>query len=215
MTLRHIPKPVLMVALLSCLTACAVYDDYGHGMVVASKLPADQATPVDLPANAPTISQRYLPGNVSSSFEHRGFDILVPYRTPVLAAADGIVARVSLSLLYGHQVFLNHTHPQQGLRLQTRYFHLAEAGVVSGEAVQRGQRLGYSGVSGLAGLFPHLHFEVHSLDDSDPPVAQKYLDPQLFWVDGIGKVSCFDRTAGFEAAAGLTYPVPCRGMEWD
>ncbi len=216
MHLRPDLKLIAFFMLLPGMTACAVYDKYGHGIVVRSKLAADEATPVVLPANAPTISQRYLPGDVASAFEHKGFDILVPHRTPVLAAADAIVARVSLSLLYGKQVYLNHTEPQQGLRLQTRYFHLSERLVEEGQAVERGQVIGYSGATGMAGVYPHLHFEVHSLDDSDPPIAQGHLDPQLFWAEGVGRVTCFDRSAGPEPIPpGLTYPVPCRDVDWD
>lgn len=215
MSVRRLTAWFVVAPLLLGNGGCAVYEKYGHGIVVKSKLAA-QATPVELPANAPTISQRFRPVNLPREPGHKGFDMLVPHRTPVLAAADGQVARVSLSVLYGKQLFINHARSAQGYRLQTRYFHLTERTVSAGQVVQRGQLIGYSGASGMAGVYPHLHFEVHRLDDADPAVAQGYLDPQLFWFDGVGKVTCFERGRDYAATpVTLTYPVPCRGLDWE
>jgi hypothetical protein len=68
----------------------------------------------------------------------------------------------------------------------------------------------------MAGIYPHLHFEVHRLSDAVPPVATRFLDPQLFWVDGVGKITCYDSNRDWiESPVALTYPVPCRGVEWN
>ena len=195
------------------LPACSYYDSHGYGRVAKSRL--EQPTPVLLPTDAPSISQRFRPTTGSANSNHRGFDILVPSETAVLAAADGRVARISISVLYGRQILLNHDRGDAEYALQTRYFHLSGFGVSEGERVSRGQVLGYSGLSGAAGAFPHLHFEVHRLNDEEPPRAIGVLDPQHYWVDGVGRVTCYERTRDFAAARGLlTYPVPCRGMEW-
>jgi len=204
---------LLLVALL--LGGCSIYQKYGHGNVVNSRMERDRQTAVVLPANAPSISQRFNPRIGPSNTDHRGFDILVPARTPVLAAAGGVVSRVQLSLLYGKQLMLDHGRSVAGFRLQTRYFHMTERVVQAGEVVRRGQLLGYSGMTGLAGGFPHLHFEVHRLSDADSPVAVGFQDPQLFWVDGVGRVTCYDRTRAYPSTpAVLTYPVPCLGLDW-
>ncbi|MDH3218234.1 MAG: M23 family metallopeptidase [Gammaproteobacteria bacterium] len=208
-------RQMTIMLLLATLPACGVYEKYGHGWLARSRLPQAEATPVILPANAPSISQRFRPQTGPSNGDHRGFDILVPARTPVLAAADGQVERVTLSLLYGNQVFLNHGRSIAGFRIQTRYFHLSEKQVGDGETVQRGQLLGYSGATGMAGVYPHLHFEVHRLDDADPPAPVRFLDPQLFWVDGEGRVTCYDPARAYPLTpTALTYPVPCRDIEW-
>jgi len=213
--------PVLNNRFLACFlllllpVGCGVYHKHGHGKIVGSKLDSDLQTPVTLPANAPSISQRFNPRTGPSNADHRGFDILVPTGTPVLAAADGVVSQVRLSLLYGRQVMLDHDRGAAGFRLQTRYFHLTEQRVSAGESVRRGQLLGYSGMTGLAGMFPHLHFEVHRLSDTEPAAAAGFQDPQLFWVDGVGRVSCFDSSRAFPPTpAMLTYPVPCQGLKW-
>ncbi len=211
-TNRFLTGVLLMVLMPG---GCSVYQKYGHGSIVKSKRDSTLQTPVVLPANAPSISQRFNPRTGPSNNDHRGFDILVPTRTPVLAAADGVVSQVRLSLLYGKQVMLDHDRGSGGFRLQTRYFHLTEQRVRAGESVRRGQLLGYSGMTGLAGMFPHLHFEVHKLNDADPAVASGFQDPQLFWVDGVGRVNCYDRTRAYpQTPAMLTYPVPCLGLEW-
>ena len=204
---------VSLALLALSLQACGYYEKRGYGWVAKSKL--EQPTPVVLPVEAPSISQRFRPATGPASSNHRGFDILVPSGTPVLAAADGRVARVSFSGIYGRQLLLDHTPGGTGLALQTRYFHLSEKLVIEGERVRRGQLLGYSGLSGLTGVFPHLHFEVHRLSDDDPPRAIGLLDPQLFWVDGSGQITCYDRGRDFTSTPELlTYPVPCRGIDW-
>ena len=82
--------------------------------------------------------------------------------------------------------------------------------------VGRGELIGYSGASGMAGLFPHLHFEMFRLNEAEPPVAVEYLDPQLLWVDGVGQVTCFDLARSYPGEPlRLTYPVPCRGLAWE
>ena len=194
---------------------CSIYEKYGYGWVAKSKLDSAQVTPLELPEHAPSISQRYRPLFATSHGAHRGFDVLVPSGTPVLAASNGDVARVKFSILYGNQVMLNHGSIAAGFRIQTRYFHLSEIIVAEGEKIRRGQLIGYSGVTGLLGGFPHLHFEVHQLNDDDMPVAIGDLDPQLFWVDGKGRVTCYESARDFTPVpVSLSYPVPCRDLTW-
>lgn len=205
---------LLAAAIPLATSACGYHQKHGYGWVARAQTP--DPTPLKLPEEAPSISQRFRPVAPPSANEHRGFDILVPQRTPVLAAADGKVARVSRSFLYGRQILLNHAQTAPGYRLQTRYFHLAEQSIERGETVKRGQLIGYSGATGIAaGPFAHLHFEVHRLDQADPAVARSFVDPQLFWVDGEGMVTCFDRQREYvPTPLHLTYPVPCRGISW-
>ena len=205
-------RPIFLLLPL-LIAGCGVYDKYGYGWVADSKL--TRPTPVQLPDNAPSISQRFRPQDPPVT-EHRGFDILIPARTPVLAAAAGVVSRVSVSLRFGREIAIDHDRAVDGIRLQTRYFHLAEQVVAEGDGVRRGQLIGYSGASGMAGVYPHLHFEVHRLDDTNPGATLRVLDPQLFWVDGPGQITCFDRDRGFRRSpARLTYPAPCLGLEWE
>lgn len=200
---------------LQLLAGCGVYTRYGHGMVAESRLPAEAVTVLEMPAQAPSISQRFRPEGVSAKTEHRGFDILVPSGTPVLAAADGVVSGSQTTMYYGRIVTVDHAATAGGQRIQTRYYHLSERLVEAGERVRRGQPLGRSGQSGLTGVFPHLHFEVYRLNGATPPLATVFLDPQIFWVGGPGRITCFDRRVEWpREPVGLTYPVPCRDIPW-
>ena len=211
---RRICLRLLAATLGAALGGCSIYADHGYGWVARSRLDPGLATPVLLPPEAPSISQRFRPDDLPFDPGHRGFDLLVPSGTPVIAAADGRVSRLLLTPMFGRQLRVDHGRGDAGHRLQTRYVHLSAQLVREGEAVRRGQLLGYSGMSGLAAGFPHLHFEVHRLDDADPPRARGYLDPQRFWVDGVGRVTCFERGREYvEAPVRLTYPVPCRGSD--
>jgi murein DD-endopeptidase MepM/ murein hydrolase activator NlpD len=71
---------------------------------------------------------------------------------PVLAANDGIVMNASWLGIYGNCVVLDH-----GMGVQSLYGHLSSFDVKVGDKVTRGQTLGRSGATGLAGG-DHLHF---------------------------------------------------------
>ena len=202
----------LLLAALS-LGGCGLYQSHGYGRVARSPLPGEYVTPVTLPENAPSISQRFRPVDLPRDGGHKGFDIFVPHGTPVLAAAPGTVSNVDLSLLYGKRVFVDHARVADGFRLQTRYFHLTEQVVAPGQRVARGEVIGYSGATGMAGVFPHLHFEMFRLNEQEPPIAVEYLDPQRYWIDGVGRVTCFRQGQDYAGEPlRLTYPVPCRAI---
>jgi murein DD-endopeptidase MepM/ murein hydrolase activator NlpD len=85
---------------------------------------------------------------------HLGFDLAVNQHTPVVAANDGVVVHAAFFGIYGNAVIIDH-----GCGLQTLYGHLSSIDVKEGEAVKRGQVIGRSGQTGLAGG-DHLHFTV-------------------------------------------------------
>lgn len=85
---------------------------------------------------------------------HRGIDIGIPTGTPILASADGVVARSYYSSSYGEVVFINH-----GGGIVTVYAHNSRRLVSEGQRVSKGQVIAYSGNTGDS-TGPHLHFEV-------------------------------------------------------
>ena len=86
---------------------------------------------------------------------HQGIDIAAPTGTPVLAATGGRVALAGATNDgYGIQVLIDHP---DGTR--TRYGHLSQLLVGSGESVAQGQLVGRVGSTGYS-TGPHLHFEV-------------------------------------------------------
>jgi murein DD-endopeptidase MepM/ murein hydrolase activator NlpD len=86
---------------------------------------------------------------------HTGVDLGGPAGTPILAAADGIVAlATSDGIGYGNYVVIVHDGG-----LTTLYGHLAVIGVKAGDQVHQGQPIGAEGSTGNS-TGPHLHFEV-------------------------------------------------------
>jgi murein DD-endopeptidase MepM/ murein hydrolase activator NlpD len=83
---------------------------------------------------------------------HLGFDLAAVARTPVPAANRGVVVLSRYFGIYGNTVLVDH-----GLGLATLYSHLSSIDVKEGETVERGQVLGRTGKTGLAGG-DHLHF---------------------------------------------------------
>jgi len=83
---------------------------------------------------------------------HLGFDLAVTTRVPVVAANDGVVMNAKWLGIYGNCVILDH-----GMGVQSLYGHLSSFDVGVGDQVKRGQTLGRSGMTGLAGG-DHLHF---------------------------------------------------------
>ena len=83
---------------------------------------------------------------------HLGFDLAVTAHVPVLAANNGVVVNASWLGIYGNCVVIDH-----GLGVQTLYGHLQSFDVKVGDKVTRGQPVGRSDSTGLAGG-DHLHF---------------------------------------------------------
>ncbi len=99
------------------------------------------------------IVSRFGPGR--SGERNNGIKIAVPLGTPILAAADGVVAYAGSDVAaFGGLVILKH-----GSSLTTVYGHAAQLLVTRGQAVKKGQRIALSGNTGFADR-PELHFEV-------------------------------------------------------
>ena len=90
---------------------------------------------------------------------HSAIDILAPYGTPVIAADDGYILRLSRNKAGG--IVLYATDPEE--RVAYYYAHLAGyyEGLSPGKAIQKGDTIGYVGTSGNAPEnTPHLHFQI-------------------------------------------------------
>ena len=126
---------------------------------------APQFWPVTGPITGP-FGERSDPFNGEGAF-HAGVDISSSYGQEVLAPADGDVTFADVFSGYGRMITLDHGHG-----LTTRYGHLSGVVVVSGQHVQRGQVIGYVGMTGRS-TGPHLHYEVRINDTPVNPT--KYL----------------------------------------
>jgi murein DD-endopeptidase MepM/ murein hydrolase activator NlpD len=85
---------------------------------------------------------------------HLGFDLATTQHAPVIAANDGKVVWAAPLGIYGNCIVVDH-----GYGLQSIYGHLSELAVKEGDMVTRGQVMGRSGSTGLAGG-DHLHFSM-------------------------------------------------------
>ncbi len=83
---------------------------------------------------------------------HLGVDIASTARAPIKASNSGRIVYAGRFGIYGQAVVIDH-----GLGLQTLYGHLSQIGVKKGDQVKKGQIIGRSGATGLAGG-DHLHF---------------------------------------------------------
>jgi murein DD-endopeptidase MepM/ murein hydrolase activator NlpD len=121
--------------------------------------------PVEGPITG-SFGERTDPFNGEGAF-HCGVDISSSVGQPVIAPADGIVDFADFMSGYGRAIILDHGHG-----ISTRYGHLANFAVISGQQVHRGDTIGYVGLSGRS-TGPHLHYEVRI---NDTPVnPKKYL----------------------------------------
>lgn len=99
------------------------------------------------------IVARFGPGASGEKFN--GVKIAVPLGTPILAAADGVVAYTGSGVpTLGGLVILKH-----GDGWTTVYGHASQLLVQRGQSVKRGQTIAISGDSGFADR-PEVHFEM-------------------------------------------------------
>jgi murein DD-endopeptidase MepM/ murein hydrolase activator NlpD len=85
---------------------------------------------------------------------HLGFDLSNVKNTPIPAANDGKVVWAERLGIYGNCIVVDH-----GFGLQSIYGHLNQINVKAGDMVKKGQIMGLSGATGLAGG-DHLHFSM-------------------------------------------------------
>jgi murein DD-endopeptidase MepM/ murein hydrolase activator NlpD len=104
---------------------------------------------------------------------HLGFDLASTSAVPVVASNRGKVLHADYLGIYGNCVILDH-----GMGVQTLYAHLSSLDVKPGDMVDKGQALGRSGMTGLAGG-DHLHFTV--LVSGHPVNAVEWWDAH--WIE--------------------------------
>lgn len=113
-----------------------------------------------------SFGERIDPFNGEGAF-HSGVDISSAYGNRIVAPADGVVTFTDSMGGYGKAIVIDH-----GNGISTRYGHLSGYAVTSGQAVHRGDIIGFVGESGRS-TGPHLHYEVRI---NDTPVnPYKYL----------------------------------------
>lgn len=85
---------------------------------------------------------------------HLGFDLASLKQSPVPAANAGKVVFTGYLGIYGNMVVIDH-----GLGLQSLYSHMSEISVENGANVAKGDIIGKTGATGMAGG-DHLHFGI-------------------------------------------------------
>lgn len=136
--------------------------------LLPSKRPGVLAWPAKLKKDGGValITQKYgltlYSAKLYSSGFHNGLDLGIPVGTPVFAAEAGKVVAVDNNdrsywqkYQYGQYILIEHPN-----NLTTLYAHLSAVDVKKGDAVKRGDLIGYSGNTGYS-TGPHLHFGVY------------------------------------------------------
>ncbi|NPA17309.1 M23 family metallopeptidase [Persephonella sp.] len=95
---------------------------------------------------------------------HPGVDLRAKWGTPVYATARGLVEYAGKKGNYGKLIIIQHNYG-----FKTLYGHLSRIKVKTGDYVEKGQLIGYSGSTGLING-PHLHYEVRYLQRPLNPV---------------------------------------------
>ncbi len=98
---------------------------------------------------------------------HLGYDLSITQHVGVEASNDGKVIYAAPLGIYGNCVVLDH-----GYGLQTIYGHMSEIAVHEGDMVKRGQIMGKSGETGMAGG-DHIHFSMQ--------LEGVQIDPKEWW----------------------------------
>lgn len=105
-------------------------------------------------ANFADFRNYYYQGEKIDEQTHLGFDMAVVKQYPISASANGKVIFSDYFGIYGNTVILDH-----GYGIMTLYAHLSRIDVQEGDLVKKGQKLGHSGETGLAGG-DHLHYSL-------------------------------------------------------
>ncbi|MFO7570282.1 MAG: M23 family metallopeptidase [Smithellaceae bacterium] len=98
---------------------------------------------------------------------HLGVDLASTARAPIEASNAGLVVFTGELGIYGNAVIIDH-----GLGLFSLYGHLSAIDTSVGKSVAKMEKIGYSGLTGLAGG-DHLHFSIIA--------GGQFVNPQEWW----------------------------------
>jgi murein DD-endopeptidase MepM/ murein hydrolase activator NlpD len=112
---------------------------------------------------------------------HEAIDIMAARGTPVIAADDGTIARLTRHGLGGTSIY--QYDPQAHYAYYYAHLDHYAAGLHEGQRVARGEVIGYVGTTGNAPpLAPHLHFTILDLASPGRRWKGSALDPYPFLV---------------------------------
>ncbi|HEX6332711.1 MAG TPA: M23 family metallopeptidase [Flavisolibacter sp.] len=98
---------------------------------------------------------------------HEGIDIFAPRKTPLMAAADGVITSVREGGIGGKTVWLR----PSGKNYSLYYAHLDQQHVREGQFVKAGEIIGTVGNTGNARTTPpHLHFGIYTHQGAVDPL---------------------------------------------
>ncbi len=129
-------------------------------------------------------------GNPIDRQVHLGIDLASVANSAVPAGNAGVVALAEPVGIYGKTVILDH-----GYGLFSMYAHLSQITVNVGDLVARGDKLGHTGSTGMAGG-DHLHFSMLVSDTFVNPV--EWWDMQWIQNNVIQKIQSAQSTTGKE-----------------
>jgi murein DD-endopeptidase MepM/ murein hydrolase activator NlpD len=92
---------------------------------------------------------------------HEALDLIAAQGTPVTAVERGTIAKLFTSVPGGLTIY--HVDPSSTWVYYYAHLDRYADGLREGQAVERGQVIGYVGTSGNAGTTPHLHFAISKL----------------------------------------------------
>lgn len=95
----------------------------------------------------------YFGGSDPGGKAHYAVDCAIARGTPIYAAGDGTIVTAGVHSSYGNYIVINH-----GGGHSTLYAHCSALAVSTGQAVSKGQVIGYVGSTGYS-TGNHLHFE--------------------------------------------------------
>jgi len=121
----------------------------------------------------------------SEGRRHDAIDIMAPAGTPVLAVADGRIEKLFLSDRGG--ITLYQFNPARTRAYYYAHLQRYADGIAEGQALRRGEVLGYVGATGNADpSAPHLHFAVFALGPEARWWKGTALNPYPMLVPGHG-----------------------------
>ncbi len=116
-----------------------------------SLFPVQNATKKDITSHFGEKAKR---PKIKKGVTHNGIDIRANIGTPVIATADGVIAKASNEGDWGNLIVMTHADGYE-----TWYAHLNGFNISESQEVKKGDIIGYVGNTGLS-TGPHLHYEV-------------------------------------------------------